>query len=113
MTGKLTNVPGIGAKNSQLLMQAVDGGPNVQTSFQLFGIFMGFRGKDIDSAQHCQLFFNWLRLHHIHHCTHAIVSAMAEKANIMFPGIYDNEAYSTTVGKVTMEATENSATKIA
>jgi hypothetical protein len=91
--GDLDAVPGIGAKNKGLLMQPGAGGPYICNTLQLMGVFLRLKGPGLTCEAHCQEFFKWLRLHHIHYHTHTIVSAIAQKANVLFPGIYDSSKF--------------------
>ena len=88
MGADLMCIPGVGAKCVQHLALA-----GITTSFQLLGEFLRFRGNNISSEDQCQMFFHWLRTKNIDHCTHCVVQAIAEKCDLLFPGLYDRTVY--------------------
>ena len=89
LSSKLSDIPGIGPATVELL--AAEG---ITTSFQLVGKFLSFKDKDVDSLLHCETFYQWLcELKTPKGFRAGVVHALAEKLNIMFPGIYDVSAY--------------------
>ena len=84
----ITSVPGIGEKNKRILKK--DG---ILTTHQLIGKFLSLSEEDTDSVELCDKFYFWLQLIGITSYRGSIVSAVAEKLNILVPNIYDSEAY--------------------
>jgi hypothetical protein len=92
LSGDLTEIPGLGASTAQVLARGTD---PVTTSHQLIGVYLTMRSADLDTlevismAQHCDRFWNWLKLKGVNSYRNEIVSCVAEKANTMMPGLYD------------------------
>lgn len=80
----LTSVPGIGPVTVERLKE-----DNVETTFQLFGIFLSLKAKGFTQKQHLDAMWYYLQDLHVNSCRSGIVLCIAEKANIMIPGIYD------------------------
>lgn len=80
----ITMVPGIGDVAAEKL--AMD---NVITTFQLIGIFLTLKGKDMTQNEHLDAFWFYLQDLGINSFRSGIVQCIAEKTNIMIPGIYD------------------------
>ena len=66
----------------------------ITTTFQLFGKYLELRELGIDSVNHAELFYNWVKTTKIAVTNRAaLVRAIAEKSNILFPGIYNGDLY--------------------
>ena len=66
----------------------------INSGFQLHAKFLSFRDPGMDPKVHVESFYQWLCLaqpspNHRAGLTHAV----AEKCNLMYPGIYDVSAY--------------------
>lgn len=79
----ITMVPGIGDMAAKYLET-----DNVTTTFQLIGIFLTLKGKDMTPKQHLDAFWFYLQDIGINSYRSGIVQCIAEKTNIMIPGIY-------------------------
>lgn len=91
ITGNIKDVPGIGDANANHLLQCSE---SVSTTFELIGKFMSFKKAGVTPVEHCDKFYAWLKDEGgVHMNRHDIVQAVAMKCNIMFPGIYDEDAY--------------------
>ncbi len=88
ITIHLTQVPGLGPVGAKLLNKH-----GVETTYQLVGVFLSFKGPETDIRQHCDLFWLWLQEKGVKWHRSAIVMCIAEKVNTMFPGIYDASAF--------------------
>lgn len=90
--GPLTDVPGIGTKMAK---QLAKGDEPITNTYQLIGKFLMLKtinretNEPIDCAHHCDKFWQWLRAKGVDTHRSDIVMAIAEKANIMIPGVYD------------------------
>ncbi|CAN0417172.1 unnamed protein product [Pylaiella littoralis] len=95
--GNLTEVPGVGDEAVKRLATG-EGVERVTNTYQLIGMFLALRGPDkgddhqVDTKEHCEKFWNWLKSKGINSNRSGIVTAIAEKVNIWIPGIYDEEA---------------------
>ena len=66
----------------------------ITTTFQLFGKYLELRELGIDSVNHAELFYNWVKTTKIAVTNRAaLVRAIAEKSNILFPGIYNDKCH--------------------
>ncbi|CAN0415243.1 unnamed protein product, partial [Hapterophycus canaliculatus] len=68
-----------------------EGDDCVTNTYQLIGKFLALRGPDktdfkVDSMEHCDKFWYWLKSKGIHACRSMIVYAIAEKVNTWIPG---------------------------
>lgn len=79
----LKSVPGIGPACVEKLLE-----DNIETTFQLIGMFLLLRTKDMNQQEHCNSFWFYLKELGINGPRSGIVQAIAEKTNIMIPGIY-------------------------
>ena len=92
LTGDLTEVPGI---SRCAIRKLAAGDVKITNTFQLIGKFLllktsiGKTDEIVDSKQHCDEFFNWLKLKGIQSYRSDIVMCIAEKTNTMIPGLYD------------------------
>jgi len=89
LSGNILDVPGIGPSTAELLKAE-----GIATSFQLIGKFLSFKDENVDSLLHCETFYQWLcELNTPKGFRAGLVHALAEKTNIVFPGVYDVSAY--------------------
>lgn len=86
ITGDLIDVPGIGPGAVNKLKE---GEEPVTTTYQLVGKYLSFKGEGIDVKEHCDRFWSWLQAKGINSFRAAIVMAIAQKCDIMFPGTFD------------------------
>ncbi|KAJ8613952.1 hypothetical protein CTAYLR_008796 [Chrysophaeum taylorii] len=86
----LSTVPGIGAKNKEILGSGDD---KVLTVHQLLGKFLSFKGPDVTPTEHCDAFYHWLAAKGVNSHRNNIVLAVAEKVEVFIPGVYDAAAY--------------------
>ena len=95
ISGELTDVPGIG-KNAKSLLEDGDDDDSIENTFQLIGKFLMLKGNSehtenrmIGCKEHCDAFWFWLKGKGVNAYRSGIVMAIAEKTNILIPGIYD------------------------
>ncbi len=82
-------VPGIGPAGKAKLAAA-----GVNTLFQLIGKFLSLKDEGVETVEHCDRFWLWLKNIDFPPGTRgAVVQAIAELTNIKFPGTYDAELY--------------------
>ena len=84
----LTTVPGCGAANIRLLNDA-----GIFTVYQLMGQFLMLKGPDDSSIDHCDKLWHWMRGSGVNSARNNIIEAIASKANVYFPNIYDASQY--------------------
>lgn len=88
----ITTVPGIGAAAAAKLAQkASDDDTPIETTYQLIGKFLSLKGKGIESKEHCDAMWFYLQAKGVNSYRAGIVHSIAEKTNIMIPGIYVND----------------------
>lgn len=85
ITGRLTEVPGIGVRTAAILYKA-----DVRTTFHLIGRFLLMHQPDDSHKSLCDKFLNWL----IHveippKHRHTITRVIAEKIAVSFPQLFD------------------------
>ncbi|CAM9210684.1 unnamed protein product [Chrysoparadoxa australica] len=100
ITGDLTEVPGVGKGNAEKLAEGDD---KVTNTYQLIGKYLTLKGPDtadkevrresVECKDHCDNFWHWLKQKGIVSYRGSIVNAVAEKANVWMPGLYDSEEY--------------------
>mmetsp|Transcript_17940 Transcript_17940/g.18009 ORF Transcript_17940/g.18009 Transcript_17940/m.18009 type:complete len:116 (+) Transcript_17940:126-473(+) len=88
ITGDLLEVPGIGPSAKEKLIEN-----GVTTTFALFGKFLMLKDEGVQSVEHCDRFWYWIKDTGINSHRAGIVRAVAEKLDTMFPGIYDGGLY--------------------
>ncbi len=100
-------VPGIGAANEQKLIEA-----GISTTFGLIGKYLSLKEAGVESVEHCDRsylfslliptihktpisfrFWFWLQSIGVNAGRNSIIQAIAEKMDVMFPGIYDKSSY--------------------
>ena len=99
ISGDLTEVPGIGPKTKELLSECDEGPDRITNTYQLFGKFLMLKGPghgdeiQVDTFEHTQKFWEFLKNRGIVSHRSAIVRAIAEKSATFFNGIYDANDY--------------------
>lgn len=89
ITGDVAEVPGVTPDVAKLLLEN-----GVQNTFNLIGKYLSFRGLDITTRQHHDLFLDWMKSAKIPEATSMqIMMAVAEKISSFMPGIYDPAMY--------------------
>lgn len=83
ITEDIMSVPGIGVANAPKLKEE-----HIETTFQLLGLFLTLKGIDMTSEQHCDAFWFYLQSLGINGQRSGIVHCIAEKANLLIPGIF-------------------------
>jgi hypothetical protein len=89
ITGNILEVPGVGKTTSKLL--AANG---ITTTYCLLGKYLMLKEDDVGPVELADKF--WYYLNSINTplgYRSVIVLSVAEKLNIIFPGIYDSNAY--------------------
>ena len=81
----IQSVPGIGRVAAESM--AEDG---IHTTYQLIGKFLSFCDGST-TQQVCDNFWLWLSEHRVAGWRSGVTEAIAEKANMMIPGIYNAE----------------------
>mmetsp|Transcript_9507 Transcript_9507/g.23335 ORF Transcript_9507/g.23335 Transcript_9507/m.23335 type:complete len:132 (+) Transcript_9507:52-447(+) len=96
----LASVPGIGPATVRKLADSEIEEDRITNTYQLFGKFLMLKGPghsegeiEIDSLEHMEKFWHWLKNRGISAHRSAIVRAIAEKSATFFMGIYDVSAY--------------------
>ena len=87
----MSHVPGLGEKSHNAFTDA-----GINGVFPLIGKFLSFRDINSTSESCCQNFFDWMgecNLPHGGSAKHAITRAVAEKVNLILPGVYDSTRY--------------------
>ncbi|CAM9870941.1 unnamed protein product [Chrysoparadoxa australica] len=80
ITGDITEVPGVAEGNAALLAAGEDNDPDkVTTTHQLIGKYLSLRGPNVESMEHCDKFWCWLRQQGIVSYRGSIVNAIAAK----------------------------------
>ncbi len=88
----IQSVPGVGPAAQKKLAASSDGEAGVKTTYQLIGKFLSLRDPDMTSDELCEAMFQWLKLKGINAFRSGIVHSIAEKTNLMMPGIYEPSA---------------------
>lgn len=96
----LSTVPGIGPATIRKLAESDIEEDRITNTYQLFGKFLMLKGPghtegeiEIDSFEHTERFWHWLKNRGISSHRSAIVRAIAEKSATFFSAIYDVNAY--------------------
>ena len=96
----LNSVPGIGPATIRKLAESEEIEDRITNTYQLFGKFLMLKGPghsedeiEIDSMEHMEKFWHWLKNRGISSHRSAIVKAIAEKSATFFQNIYDVNAY--------------------
>jgi hypothetical protein len=88
ITGKLTEVPGIGEKGEEKLREA-----GITTTYELIGEFLKLKGEGVQSVEHCDRFWYFLQNAGLNSSRSGIVKSIAMKVDCMIPGMYDGTLY--------------------
>ena len=92
IVASLQSVPGIGPKAEELLGKRTETDEPVTTTYQLIGKYLSLRGRDMTSDEHMDAFWHYLKSRGISSHRSGIVRCIAEKVNIMIPGLYQPKA---------------------
>jgi hypothetical protein len=85
MSADLTTVPGVGPSTIERLKE-----DSITTTYQLMGAFLRVCNEYMTSKERTDAFWYYLQAIKVPGGTRSsIVQAIAEKANIMIPGLYD------------------------
>lgn len=82
----ITSVPGIGDATAEKLAE-----DNIKSTHQLIGIFLTLKDPGMTQRQHCDAMWFYLQALDINSYRSGIVHCIAEKTNIMIPGIYGDD----------------------
>jgi hypothetical protein len=85
----IATVPGVGPAACKKFAEGMPDDPPVETTFQLIGKFLSLRGPGMTSREHCDAMWYWLQAKGISSHRAGIVHCIAEKTNLMMPGIYE------------------------
>jgi hypothetical protein len=89
LEGNLTEVPLIGPKTEEKLIEA-----GISTTFQLCGKFLSFKeSPDTTSEEICQAFYAWLAAVGVTAGRSPITLAIAEKVAVAFPACVDTTVF--------------------
>lgn len=89
ITGDLLEVPGIGPGTKKILVEN-----GITTTFMLIGKYLSLKDETVDTVEHADRFYLWLKSIDFPKSGIFIVThAMSEKMNLYFPGIYDQDCY--------------------
>ena len=89
ITGKLTEVPGLGDVTEKLLKEE-----GITTTYQLFGKFLMLKDEGVESVELCDRFWYWLEsINTPVGYRGSIVQAVACRLDATYPGLYDSSRY--------------------
>jgi hypothetical protein len=89
ITGDLKEVPGVG--DATVAAMKANG---VSTTYGLIGKYLSLKEETVESVEHCDRFFYWLKeIGTAAGYRSAVVQAIAMKMDVVFPGIYDGSCY--------------------
>jgi len=81
--------------------------PPITTTFQLMGKFLALKEHGVGSIEHADRFYYWLKDSKTAAGQRAgVVRAIAEKLNILNPGLYDRNLYEDLVADVAADAND-------
>ncbi len=91
LSPELELVPGVGSASTDAFREA-----GVSNAYQLVGYFLMLKNKGSTVQEHMDLFYRWLRFKDeggvgLKANAHTIARAVAERVNLMCPGIYDEK----------------------
>lgn len=84
LTENLSDVPGIGPANAKLLEAA-----GIATPYQLLGQFLLLKARGANSQVHLNAVVTWLAEAGVVSSRAVIAYAIAEKARVMMPGVFN------------------------
>jgi len=99
LTGDLQEVPGIGKAAEEKLRTGNDYDEEpITNTYQLIGKFLMLKGPDedgikVESIEHVEKFWHWLKNRGISSYRSGIVRSIAEKVDHMMPGVYEKDVY--------------------
>lgn len=85
----LRSVPGVGDAAVRKFKAA-----GVETTHQLIGVYLSFKGAGVSIQEHCDAFWSWLKEIEINAHRSGIVLCIAEKVNSWIPGTFEASAVS-------------------
>jgi hypothetical protein len=89
ITGRLTEVPGLGEATENLLREQ-----GITSTYQLFGKFLMLKDEGVESVELCDRFWYWLEsIKTSPGHRGSIVQAVACKLDATYPGLYDSSRY--------------------
>lgn len=89
ITGDLKEVPGVGPASIKKFAEA-----GVSTTYGLIGKYLSLKEEGVESVEHCDRFFYWLKeIGTAAGHRSSVVQAIAQKMDVTFPGIYDASCY--------------------
>ena len=89
ITGDLKEIPGVGPATIKALNEN-----GISTTYGLIGKYLMLKETGVESVEHCDRFFYWLKdIGTAAGYRSAVVQAIAQKMDITFPGIYDASCY--------------------
>lgn len=86
LTDEILDVPGIGPVAKEKLKD-----DNVETPVQLLGVFFTMKAPQMSQREHCDAMWFYLQDLGINSSRSGIVQCIAEKGNILIPGIYSSD----------------------
>ena len=113
LTGDVKQVPGVGdaierilgatdfpnegkyclnVRSAVIFWNCLTIGP-ITSSYQLIGKFLYIKAEGISQVAQCDAFYHWLQYRGVKSHINSIVLAIAEKSNVLFPGIYNEALY--------------------
>lgn len=91
LRGNLSEVPGVGPWTEKILREN-----GITSSYALIGKFLTLHEKGLEPIEHVDRFYFWLKAIGTPSGFRAgLVHCVCEKANTLFPGIYDEDLYVT------------------
>eukprot|EP00924_Labyrinthula_sp_SR-Ha-C_P016767 snap_masked-scaffold_6-processed-gene-14.36-mRNA-1 protein AED:0.41 eAED:0.41 QI:0/-1/0/1/-1/1/1/0/122 len=87
----IESVPGIGPAAAKKLAEETENDAAVETTFQLIGKFLSLRGKGMNTQEHCDAMWYYLKEKGVNSYRAGIVHALAERCNIMIPDIFNKD----------------------
>ncbi len=88
----LTVIPGLGDRTrDQIIRHTTSTGQVCDTAYALLGRYLALKTQNMTPVEHANAFYEFLtRVCEVHSGNvHQIVTAVAEKANLMMDGLYD------------------------
>jgi hypothetical protein len=85
---EITSIPGIGPKTAESMAEE-----NITTSYQVIGKFLSLIGENTSTADACDEFWAWLSTHNVKGYRSGVTECIAEKVNMMIPGLYSSDEF--------------------
>ena len=84
-------IPGLGMKTEEALKSYTQNCENPITSaYALVGLFINMKQAHMGRIDHINMFYDFLKKAGVHGSIHTIIRAVAERAKLTFPGLYDH-----------------------